>query len=229
MRSFETRRQILLRQMLPHTCLGHPVASMLTMVGCIELASDVHYYTLPARTKRRLKRADVTFNPDERLRVLDLVFTPICSIARAFGFYRFAAWVFKLGPHEVALELESCNYEYSNQARNGYPYREREFTESSESKARQQENKAQAAIARHQQALEEQARLLEIREQLLERRLGKLYERESLLEDEESIELDDEDNFNPQPQVEHKPAKAKPEVSAVNLFIRRFISLRDES
>lgn len=108
--TLENGRRILLAQMLPHTCIGHPVAQLLTMLGCHGLANVVHYRTLPARARRRM--TSTAFNPDKRLRSMDLIFTPICSIARAFGWYRLANNLFRLGPHEIATKLGACGYYY---------------------------------------------------------------------------------------------------------------------
>lgn len=118
--SFRFKKQILLAQMLPHTCIGHPVASCFAAFGFTRLASDFHYFTLPGRAKRRLKRSNVEFNPDTRLHIIDRLVTPICSVLKALGCYRAADRVFRapFSPHELATKLGACGYYYDSAGRN---------------------------------------------------------------------------------------------------------------
>jgi hypothetical protein len=115
--TFEKRRRALLVQMLPHSCLGHPLAQVCLFFGRQDLANRIHYHTLPRRTKRRIKSVP-NFSPDKRLRSMDLVFTPVCSIARSLGLYRTADWIFRLGPHEIATELGACGFYYQRPDQN---------------------------------------------------------------------------------------------------------------
>lgn len=115
MTTFEHRRRALLWQMLPHTMIGHPVASALTALGLHSMADGIHYATLPLRAKRRLGWAKPAFNPDQRLWSMDIVFTPLCSLARALGLYRVADWIFRRGPHELATALGACSYYYDRE------------------------------------------------------------------------------------------------------------------
>jgi hypothetical protein len=102
---------MLLAQLLPHTCIGHPVAAALNYLGLQNAASWVHHTTLPIRAKRRiLGRA--AFNSDKRLLSMDMIFTPLCSVARAFGLYKLADFIFRLGPHGLATEVGACGYYY---------------------------------------------------------------------------------------------------------------------
>jgi hypothetical protein len=41
---------------------------------------------------------------------MDMVITPICATLRAFGCFRAADFIFRLGPHELATKLGACGY-----------------------------------------------------------------------------------------------------------------------
>ena len=110
--AFERGRKVLLRQTLPHAFVGHPAASLCVLVGRQDWADAVHYATLPARAKRTLHYERPVFNPDPRLRPCDMILVPVCSVARAFGWYRLAHFIFHLGPWQVAEELGACSYAY---------------------------------------------------------------------------------------------------------------------
>lgn len=107
---FELLRKLLLIQMLPHACVGHPLAQACLFVGRQDWADAIHFWTLPNRAKRRMAGAIPKFNPDRRLRTMDIIFTPLCSLARALGLYRLADSIFRLGPHQLATDLGACGY-----------------------------------------------------------------------------------------------------------------------
>jgi len=111
--SIPQRKLILLRQMLPHTWIGHPVASFMSLIGCKKAADDFHYWTLPRRAKKRVRQSDVRWISDSRLRLWDLVMVPIYSLFDAFGFHRLAARVCLAGPFEICSSLGACVSVYS--------------------------------------------------------------------------------------------------------------------
>ncbi len=108
--TLEHRRQILLRQMLIHTCVGHPVATGLSILRLRSAAERVHYWTLPPRARRRLSFDRVRFQHDSRLWSMDALWVPLASVAAAFGRYSLAAWLWCFGPTAVAKELGACDY-----------------------------------------------------------------------------------------------------------------------
>jgi len=110
MKSFEHRRRALNRQMLPHTLVGHPAAAVLSAVGLLAMADAIHYRTLPRRARRRLAPESVTFSHNRRLFWADLIWTPLCSMARAVGWHRVAETLFLIGPWKTSLALGGCGY-----------------------------------------------------------------------------------------------------------------------
>lgn len=59
---YAAARRHLHAQMLLHVWVGHPVASVLSLLGLRRAAEWIHYWTLSARTRRRVRRADVRYD-----------------------------------------------------------------------------------------------------------------------------------------------------------------------
>lgn len=110
MQSIERRKRYLLKMMLFHTLIGHPLASMLIQLELYRLANLVHFYTLPYRSRRKLQLRYTVFNPDRRLYSIDRFWIPVCSLLESLGRYDLASRVWKYGPHEIALSLGACGY-----------------------------------------------------------------------------------------------------------------------
>lgn len=108
-KTFEKRLQCLNRQMLVHACIGHPVASVLSLVGMRASAEYIHYRTLPKRARRKIPRWKITFDHSPELILADVFFNPLAHIARAFGRYRLCNWIFFSGPWETCLRHDTCN------------------------------------------------------------------------------------------------------------------------
>lgn len=137
MKTFEQRRRVLLRQMLPHTWIGHPAAAVLGAIGLQLAARAVHYYTLPGKTRRRHPFECVPFDFDRRIFWADAFFTPLASLAASVGRYRAAAWVFQWGPWRTCLEVGACGYyEPSEQELERRAAKEAQLKRQSEAKRR---------------------------------------------------------------------------------------------
>lgn len=107
--TFDKRLQYLNREMLVHACIGHPAASILSLVGMKATAEYIHYRTLPRRARRKVPRWRVTFDHSPELILADLFFNPLAHIARAFGRYRLCNKVFFSGPWRACLRHDTCN------------------------------------------------------------------------------------------------------------------------
>lgn len=102
-------RRVLLRQMLPHTCIGHPLASFLTALGLTRSADAIHWLTLPSRAKRKFRQRP-HFDTDPRLRPMDRWYVPLASICWALGRFALGSRIWMRGPVSVAAERGACGY-----------------------------------------------------------------------------------------------------------------------
>ena len=109
MKPFEKRLQYLNREMLLHACIGHPAASIFSLVGMRHAAEFVHYITLPPRARRKIPRWKVTFDHSPELILADVLFNPLAHVARSFGLYRLCNRIFFSGPWKACLRHDSCN------------------------------------------------------------------------------------------------------------------------
>jgi hypothetical protein len=103
-------RRVLWRITLIHTCVGHPVAAILSRLGMRNLAESVHYHTLPSRVKRKRSRDSLAFSHDPRIFWADAFWGVWASICRALGWDRLAAFFFHRGPYETVREVGAMDY-----------------------------------------------------------------------------------------------------------------------
>lgn len=97
-------RMMMLRLMLPHMLLGHPVAAILSRVGLWRACEWWHYRTLPPRARRKIRKEQIDYDHDPSVFWIDFFFAPATHLCGAFGFFYLGFRIYMLGPLEAALE-----------------------------------------------------------------------------------------------------------------------------
>lgn len=99
------------KRILLHTMVGHPIGALLGRLSkkLEKLAHAAHWYTLPRRTRSRMKREEVKFQIEAELFWYDLFWIPMCSLANSFS-PSLATKLYYLGPHEVAEKFGACGW-----------------------------------------------------------------------------------------------------------------------
>jgi hypothetical protein len=116
--TFSRAKQLLNIAMLPHSVVGHPLASLASQAKFYVLARRLHYWTLPRRVRKRVDFLDLDFCPDSRLYSIDRFWIPLCSLLVACAQYRLVSWVWvSFAPHETAQRLGACSYYMSDEER----------------------------------------------------------------------------------------------------------------
>lgn len=90
-------------QMLPHMILGHPLAAILSYVGLWRACEWWHYYTLPPRARRKIRKDQLDYCHERSVFWVDVFFAPATHILGTLGFHYLGFRLYMLGPLEAAI------------------------------------------------------------------------------------------------------------------------------